>query len=106
MITPKKSPLVYWSRPRDAAAFLCGAAFVVSTFAGVMMYDTKERTRRHSSIEKDIERERWRAKELGLGAPEDDDGFATAYTKKVVEERRDQSSGLSSLLSRVGKTGS
>ena len=51
---------------------------VVAIFTWINWSEEVEAKRRHSSIEKDIERERWRAKELGRTTVMDD-GFADRY---------------------------
>lgn len=51
--------------------------FVVVTYLVVTKTEEANMARRHESIEKDIERERWRARELGLHSK--DDGFAENY---------------------------
>ncbi|EAN89012.1 hypothetical protein C3747_16g1164c [Trypanosoma cruzi] len=71
-----------WNRLRDKQLFFGSLFFATSIYAAVHYSEEKERRRRHVSIENDIERERWRAKELGLEEPRDD-GFADAYMKKL-----------------------
>jgi hypothetical protein len=59
-----------------------GALFVVASYCGSWYFIDSERQRRHQSIARDIERERWRRKQLGLPSDvdgDDDDGFAKRY---------------------------
>ncbi|KEG07122.1 hypothetical protein DQ04_10821000 [Trypanosoma grayi] len=71
-----------WKRRRDKQIFLGSILAAAAMYAGVYYYEEKERNRRHTSIEKDIERERWRAQELGLGEPTDD-GFAKRHIERL-----------------------
>ncbi|ESL05999.1 hypothetical protein TRSC58_06334 [Trypanosoma rangeli SC58] len=75
-----------WNRLRDRQLFFGSILVAASIYTAVYYSEESERQRRHTSIEKDIERERWRAKELGLGEPRDD-GFADAYLQKVHHKR-------------------
>jgi hypothetical protein len=63
---------------RDVRIFSFGLLFSTGACAGVWYYTSQERTERHKSIARDIERERWRRQQLGLPA-EDDDGFTTKF---------------------------
>ena len=61
------------------------ALFVLATYLVVTKTEEQQIARRHTSIEKDIARERWRAQELGLASA--DDGFADKYMTKLNEEK-------------------
>lgn len=69
-------------RPRDKAVLYGSVLIALGAYIGVYYTEEIEKNRRHKSIEKDIERERWRARELGLAAPSDD-GFADTYLARV-----------------------
>lgn len=75
---PTVQHLVGFKRARDRRLLLGCTLTAVGIYCAVYFSEEKERNRRHASIEKDIERERWRARELGLSAPVDD-GFAERY---------------------------
>ncbi len=62
---------------RRAKYFVLSTVFCVGTFVVVSLQEEVQKTRRHSSIERDIEREKWRAKELGKEVK--DDGFAEKF---------------------------
>lgn len=85
-----------WRRWRDVVPFVASIAFIFTAYFGGEFYENKQKFRRHQSIEKDIEREMWRAKELGLStAPKDgeapktvdDDGFAEKYLTDAKAKR-------------------
>ncbi|KAL7700539.1 hypothetical protein N2W54_001249 [Lotmaria passim] len=65
-------------RARDKRLVLFSTLTALGIYVAIYWNEEKERNRRHTSIEKDIERERWRARELGLSKPTDD-GFADRY---------------------------
>ncbi|CBH18323.1 uncharacterized protein TEOVI_000177900 [Trypanosoma equiperdum] len=69
---------VGWRRRVDKQLFFGSILVAAAVYAGVYYSEEAERSRRHASIAKDIERERWRALELGLEEPTDD-GFADKY---------------------------
>jgi len=58
-----------------------GIVFVVFSYIAVELNELYIQAVRHESIHKDIERERWRAKQLGLQDTlvDSDDGFAEDY---------------------------
>lgn len=67
-------------RGRIALYTSFGVLFSLGSFYGVWWSMEQEKNRRHTSIARDIEREKWRRKQLGL--PEKDvydDGFADIY---------------------------
>lgn len=70
--------MVGFKRARDRRLVIGSACAAIGIYVAIYWSEEKERTRRHTSIEKDIERERWRARELGLEKPRDD-GFADRY---------------------------
>lgn len=70
--------LVSFKRPRDRRLVVGSCITAAAIYLAVYYSEEKQRDRRHASIAKDIERERWRAKELGLVDPVDD-GFAEKY---------------------------
>ncbi|KPA77597.1 putative mitochondrial hypothetical protein [Leptomonas pyrrhocoris] len=70
--------MVGFKRARDKRLVICSALTALGIYVAIYWSEERERTRRHTSIEKDIERERWRARELGLGKPTDD-GFVERY---------------------------
>ncbi|AIN96002.1 hypothetical protein LPMP_090860 [Leishmania panamensis] len=75
---PTVQQLVGFKRPSERRLVIGCALTALAIYWAVYFSEEKERNRRHASIEKDIERERWRARELGLAAPTDD-GFAERY---------------------------
>jgi hypothetical protein len=75
-VVPRRIPL------RQAKYFGLSIAFALGTLAAVTLQEEVDKTRRHASIARDIEREKWRAKQLGLEAR--DDGFAD----KFIEEKK------------------
>lgn len=93
---PLNAKWVDFRRPRDKKLVIAACMFVVFTYSSVWWTEEREKRRKHTSIEKDIERERWRADQLGLGAPEADDGFADTYLAGLGENRlvRDHSEFL------------
>ncbi|KPI88426.1 hypothetical protein ABL78_2491 [Leptomonas seymouri] len=70
--------LVGFKRRRDKRLVLGSTLVAIGIYVAVYWSEERERDRRHLSIEKDIERERWRACELGLDKPADD-GFVDRY---------------------------
>jgi len=70
--------LVSFKRPKDRRLVIGSCIMAASIYIAVYLSEERQRERRHASIGKDIERERWRAKELGLMEPVDD-GFAENY---------------------------
>jgi hypothetical protein len=70
--------MVGFRRARDKRLVVGSALTAIGIYVAIYWSEEKEKNRRHTSIEKDIERERWRARELGLGKPTDD-GFAARY---------------------------
>ncbi|KAH9586376.1 Protein Pet117 [Trypanosoma melophagium] len=80
------SSWVGWSRPRDKYIFFGSIIAAIAMYVGISYNEEKERKRRHQSIEKDIERERWRAQQLGLETPKDD-GFAERYIQRIRQNR-------------------
>ncbi|AYU76531.1 hypothetical protein conserved [Leishmania donovani] len=75
---PRVTHLVGFKRASERRLVVVCALAALGIYSAVYLYEEKERNRRHASIKKDIERERWRARELGLAAPIDD-GFAERY---------------------------
>ncbi|KAG5485523.1 hypothetical protein LSCM1_07609 [Leishmania martiniquensis] len=75
---PIVQQLVGFKRAADRRLVIGCTLAAVGIYWAVYWSEEEERHRRHASIEKDIERERWRARELGLEAPTDD-GFAQRY---------------------------
>ncbi|KAH8604937.1 hypothetical protein ERJ75_001664800 [Trypanosoma vivax] len=67
-----------WRRRTDRHMFFGSIFAAIAIYASVYYSEERNRERRHASIAKDIERERWRAQELGYGVPTDD-GFAERY---------------------------
>mmetsp|Transcript_73714 Transcript_73714/g.85622 ORF Transcript_73714/g.85622 Transcript_73714/m.85622 type:complete len:141 (-) Transcript_73714:188-610(-) len=93
-----KSSFTGWRFKRDRNRFLIAVSSCCICYVGVLFTEWKERNRRHSSIQKDIEREQWRAAQLGLDAPQKptgdqasngasvvvgDDGFAQKYIEQL-----------------------
>lgn len=92
-----KNSFTGWRFKRDRNRFIFAVTACCLTYAGVMFSEWKERNRRHSSIQKDIEREQWRAAQLGLTDKRDvvaadlsitapspaDDGFAQQYIEQL-----------------------
>ena len=98
-----------WRRWRDVALFFGSISFIFATYFGVEFFENQQKVRRHHSIERDIERELWRARELGLVGPAgtedvssttndesgkaravtsvDDDGFADKYLDELKAKR-------------------
>ena len=64
---------------------VAGCLFVIGTFVGVSVNEELQKVRRHSSIAKDIEREKWRATQLGLETR--DDGFAETYMNDLIKKK-------------------
>jgi hypothetical protein len=62
---------------RYSTAIALSGGFALATLAVVWYSDETQKKRRHSSIGKDIEREKIRAKALGLTVS--DDGFAEKF---------------------------
>ncbi|EPY34379.1 hypothetical protein STCU_01614 [Strigomonas culicis] len=86
----KKDPLmkniIGWKRKKDRNLVIFALSGCLLTYVAVYLNEERERHRKHKSIEKDIERERWRAQELGLRAPADD-GFADTYITATTEKK-------------------
>ncbi|KAG5510586.1 hypothetical protein JKF63_06883 [Porcisia hertigi] len=78
---PRVQQLVGFKRACDRRLVVGSTLAALGIYCLVYLSEEKERNRRHASIKKDIERERWRARELGLAAPTDD-GFAERYEKQ------------------------
>lgn len=84
-----------------------GILFGFGSFFGVNYSIETEKTRRHLSIARDIERERWRRKQLGLPEKDEfDDGFAQVYESqeknKLDVELAKQS--IENCAKNIGKT--
>lgn len=84
---PLASRWIGWHRAKDRRLVIGSTVLVTVVYFAIWWNEEQERLRKHTSIEKDIERERWRAEELGLGKPKDD-GFAEAYLQKLGSEDR------------------
>lgn len=74
-------------RAKDRRLVMASVVFVIVIYNAVYWSEEKVKVRRHESIMKDIERERWRAKELGLRVPTDD-GFAERYSEAEEAKRK------------------
>ena len=73
---------------RVALYMTVGILFSIGSFYGVWWSMESEKQRRHTSIARDIERERWRRKQLGLPERDEfDDGFAEQYESMPVNHR-------------------
>ncbi|KAG5484629.1 hypothetical protein CUR178_07220 [Leishmania enriettii] len=83
---PTVQQLVGFKRASDRHLVVGCTLAALGIYWAVYFSEENERNRRHASIEKDIERERWRARELGLAAPTDD-GFAERY-EAIGSKRR------------------
>lgn len=81
------SRLVGWRRAKDKRLVAGCTALVLVIYFAVWWSEEKERLRKHTSIERDIEREKWRAEELGLEHPTDD-GFAEHYLQTLGHAER------------------
>jgi hypothetical protein len=77
--------IIGWRFKRDRNKFLIALVGSIACYVGVLYSEVQEKQRRHSSIQKDIEREQWRAKQLGREGHMPDDGFATQYIGKLKE---------------------
>ncbi|GET86341.1 hypothetical protein, conserved [Leishmania tarentolae] len=75
---PRVTHLIGFKRASEKHLVIGCTLTALGIYCAVYFSEEKERNRRHASIKKDIERERWRARELGLAAPIDD-GFAERY---------------------------
>lgn len=64
---------------RAFAFFTFGVVFPWVSLYLVQSSMDEEKRRRHMSIARDIERERWRRQQLGLPPDVDDDGFADKF---------------------------
>lgn len=65
-----------------------GVLFSIGSFYGVWWSMESEKARRHTSIARDIEREKWRRKQLGLPDKDVyDDGFAEIYENQEKNKR-------------------
>lgn len=73
---------VGWRRVKDKRMLIASCIAVIATYWIVEWREDRQLKRRHTSIAKDIERERWRAAQLGLDSPSDD-GFATKYMQNL-----------------------
>lgn len=80
-----RSRLIGWRSKTDRNKFLFALVGSIACYVGVLYSEVQENQRRHSSIQKDIERERWRAQQLGIEGQTSDDGFAHAYLHQLKE---------------------
>lgn len=80
----QKSKFIGWRFKSDRNKFFIALAGSLACYIGVLYSEVQEKQRRHSSIQKDIEREAWRAQQLGVDK-KGDDGFADAYIHKLKE---------------------
>lgn len=70
---------------RVAIYMTFGFLFSIGSFFGVWWSMESEKQRRHTSIARDIEREKWRRVQLGLPEKDEyDDGFADRYEAMPV----------------------
>ena len=73
---------------RIAIYMTFGILFSIGSFYGVWYSIESEKSRRHTSIARDIEREKWRRKQLGLPEKDEyDDGFADQYESMEVNQK-------------------
>ncbi|CAD2220389.1 hypothetical protein AGDE_02041 [Angomonas deanei] len=87
---PRLKHLIGFKRKRDRNLALFSIFGCIFVYFAVYFSEEREKNRRHNSIEKDIERERWRAQELGKEVHHDD-GFAEKYIEQEQQKRKDPS---------------
>jgi hypothetical protein len=80
----QRTKLIGWRFKSDRNKFFFALVGSLACYVGVLFSEVQEKQRRHSSIQKDIEREQWRAQQLGVDK-KSDDGFADAYIHKLKE---------------------
>lgn len=83
------APKQRWYLPKKGSTRIVmysafGVLFSVGSFVGVWYSMDVEKKRRHTSIARDIEREKWRRKQLGLPERDEyDDNFAEEYEARA-----------------------